>query len=141
MVPSILRSLLSLLQPPYGWLLLIVVALPFWVLLAGVFMGRWSEEDGLRLRRVTERTFGAKTERDLARYASLLTALWLLIVAYKVYQQYFVAVPLKYSELGVFDLSLGLFCMASWAGILMLRAQERLQEDSHRRAHDSAEPG
>lgn len=141
MVPSVLRSLLSVLEPPYGWVLLILLALPFWILLIGVFMGRWSEEGGRQANLVTGKSFGAKTERDLARYAALLTSFWLLIVAFKVYQQYFVPVPMKHTELGAFDLSLGLFCLASWAGILMLRAQERLQQDSRRHVHDTAEQG
>lgn len=140
MVPSMLRSLLSLLQPPYGWVLLILLALPFWVLLIGVFMGRWNQPDWLQSSLITGRPFGVKTERDLARYASLLTAFWLLIVAFKVYQQFFTQAPIRYTELGAFDLSLGLFCLAGWAGILMLRAQERLQQDGRKGARDSAEP-
>ncbi len=65
-------------------------------------------------------------ERELSRYAAALTACWLLILVFKVYQQYFVPQPLPNTGLGAFDLSLGLFSLASWAGMLMLRTQERL---------------
>ena len=124
---SFVPSLLQVLQPPYGWILLVIMAMPFWVLFASVFMRGFREKDqGLLFQLKDGKLKPIRTERDLARYASLLTATWLLIIAFKVYQQYFVSQPLAHTALGTFDLGLGLFSMASWGAMLMLRAQERL---------------
>lgn len=119
--------LLRLLQPPYGWILLLILALPFWGLFVGVFTRRLRDLNGGSLARLrVVRGDRNASERELSRYAVGLTAGWLLIVAFKVHQQYFVSAPLPYTTIGAFDLSLGLFSLASWVGMLMLRTQERL---------------
>lgn len=124
---SMITTLLRLLQPPYGWVLLVVMAMPFWLLFLTVFMRRFEENDqGSLLQFRDGRLKPIRVERELVSYASLLTATWLLIVAFKVYQQYFTTNPLAHTGIGVFDLGLGLFSLASWAGMLMLRTQERL---------------
>jgi hypothetical protein len=105
-----------------------VRALPYWALFDGVFLSRLpalDEQSWLGTLGSTEA--GTKrSKRELARYAAVLTSLWLLILAFKVYQQYFSTSPLANTGLGVFDLSLGLFSLASWAGIVLLETQERL---------------
>ncbi|HEX9797316.1 MAG TPA: hypothetical protein VGA52_10030 [Anaerolineales bacterium] len=121
-------TLLNLLKPPYGWILLVLLGMPYWLIFFSVLMSRLSasEESGvLRLRRFEPS--GALAEKDLARYSALLTATWLLVVAFKVYQQYFVSVPLPNTQLGAFEFGMGLFSLASWAALLALRAQSRLQ--------------
>jgi hypothetical protein len=124
---SLAPSLLRVLQPPYGWILLIVLAMPFWILFSSVFLRRFHKDDqGMLMKWRKGKIKPIRVERDLATYASLMTATWLLIVSFKVYQQYFVSNPLAHTGLGAFDLGLGLFSLASWAGMLMLRAQERL---------------
>ncbi len=124
---AILPALLGILQPPYSWILLLIIALPYWILYLGVFLYRVEipvdQRDRLPYRIVTKDTVA---KADLTRYAALLTAVWLLLVAFKAYQQYFAASPLPYTELSVFDFSLGLFCLASWAGIVLLEAQDRV---------------
>lgn len=126
-MPSLIPSLMQLLQPPYGWILLVVMAMPFWLLFLSVFMRGFRQDDeGALLRFRRGRLKPVRAERDLVRYASLLTAAWLLITSFKVYQQYFTNQPIAHTGLGVLDLGLGLFSLASWAGLLMLRAQERL---------------
>lgn len=124
---AILPALLGILQPPYSWILLLIIALPYWVLYLGVFLHRVDvpikRGTGLPSRIVPSETVA---EADLTRYAALLTSVWLLLIVFKVYEQYFTATPLPYTELGVFDFSLGLFCLASWTGIVLLEAQERV---------------
>ncbi|MFP3853186.1 MAG: hypothetical protein ACLFWD_02710 [Anaerolineales bacterium] len=124
---SFVPSMLRVLQPPYGWILLVILAMPFWVLFASAFMRGFRDQDQGSLFWLKDgRLKPIRMERDLARYASLLTATWLLIITFKVYQQYFVSQPLAHTSLGAFDLGLGLFSMASWGAMLMLRTQERL---------------
>jgi hypothetical protein len=121
------QALLNVLQPPYSWVLLLVMALPYWVLFVGVFLGRWQiagEHEWIPLALPDPPL--RKAKRDLSRYAAVLTALWLLILVFKIQQQYFTSHPLLHTGLGVFDLSLGLFSLASWAGMLMLKAQESI---------------
>lgn len=120
------QSLLSVLQPPYSWVLLLVMALPYWVLFVGVFLSRLPAVDEHGWLATLDASGARKPKRELARYAAVLTTLWLLILAFKVYQQYFSVSPLAHTSLGVFDLSLGLFSLASWAGIVLLETQERL---------------
>jgi len=125
---QLVSTLLKLLQPPYGWVLLLLMGLPFWVLFFSVLMSRLSasEQAGvLRLRRLDP--VGSLAEKDLVRYSALLTATWLLVVVFKVYQQYFVSTPLSNTQLGAFEFGMGLFSLASWAALLALRAQSRLQ--------------
>lgn len=125
---SILPALLGVLQPPYAWILLLLIALPFWVLYVGVFIQRVgsplerAEIAGRKL--LTGRSDLA--ERDLGRYAALLTSVWLLLIVFKVYQQYFTASPLPHTQLGAFDFALGLFSLASWMGMILLRTQEQV---------------
>ncbi|MGA9531670.1 MAG: hypothetical protein WBR18_03040 [Anaerolineales bacterium] len=122
------QKFLSILQPPYSWVLLLVMALPYWVLFVGVFFSRLPavDEHGWFTSLGSTQVGSRKSKRELARYAAVLTTLWLLILAFKVYQQYFSPFPLANTDLGVFDLSLGLFSLASWAGIVLLETQERL---------------
>lgn len=125
---SILPALLGVLQPPYAWILLLLIALPFWVLYIGVFVRR--VEYPLERAEAASRKLLAGTselaERDLGRYAALLTSVWLLLVAFKVYQQYFAANPLPHTQLGAFDFALGLFSLASWMGLILLHTQEQV---------------
>ena len=126
---SLAPSLLQVLQPPYGWILMVVLAMPFWVVFTRVFLRGFEHDDqGVLLRFHNGKLERIPIGRDLVRYAALLTAVWLLIVSFKVYQQYFTQNPLTHSSLGVFDLALGLFCLASWAAVLSLKAQQRLDE-------------
>jgi hypothetical protein len=119
--------MMRLLQPPYGWVLLVVMAMPFWVLFISVFLRGFKESDqGVLMQLRNGKLKPIRAERELVRYASLMTAVWLLITSFKVYQQYFSNHPIAHTGLGVLDLGLGLFSLASWAGLLMLRAQERL---------------
>lgn len=125
---AILAALLVVLKPPYAWILLLLIALPFWLLFIGVFMHRL-EIPFNRAGRATKKVLDSGSElaeRDLSRYAALLTAVWLLLVVFKIYQQHFAAVPLPHTELGAFDFALGLFSLASWMAMILLRTQERV---------------
>jgi hypothetical protein len=119
-----LPTLLNLLQPPYGWILAVILVLPYWVLFYSVLLKRFqrgpSSASGKK---------GAKRgtpERDLSLYAGALTSTWLLITAFKVYQQYFAPFPIENSKLGLFDFGLGLLSLASWLGLVMLQLQKKL---------------
>lgn len=124
---SIFGALLGVLAPPYAWILLLLIALPFWVLYLGVFLQRIElpAQQGVSIGRLFHNP-DTPAERDLGRYAGLLTAVWLLVVVFKVYQQYFAGSPLPHTELGAFDFALGLFSLAAWMGLALLRAQDRV---------------
>lgn len=117
-------TLLNLIQPPYGWILTLILALPYWVLFLSILLRRF-RSDGVSPWVV--RTRRSTPERDLSLYAGALTSTWLLITAFKVYQQYFASNPIANSKLGLFDFGLGLFSLASWLGLVLLQLQKKLK--------------